>query len=265
MMRPYVVEKITDAATGETIKSYKPKQEGKPIRAKTAKKVRKLMAGVLKEGASGERFAMDGVDMIAKTGTGEIYDTKSGEYKEETYTSSIMAAAPEKDPKVMVYWGMVSDNYVNYSAEPFQTIMHAALVAQGISGKDANSASSNSNYEKWKSYKMPELINHSTDYVEEQLKNKKVHVYKIGNGKSIIDQYPSSDATINSNDRVFLLTDGSALTMPDMKDWTRKDITAFCQLTGVNVTVQGSGKVVSQSVEADSAIATDTKIEVKLK
>lgn len=264
MMRPYVVETITDSATGEVVKSFKPTQVGRPISSKTAKKIRNQMSGVLESGASGERFAMDGVDMIAKTGTGEIYDTKTGEYKEKTFTSSVMAAAPEDSPKVMVYWGMVSDNYINYSAEPFQTIMKAALVAQGVSGADSNTSSSDSKYEKWESYQMPELMNHSVSYASDQLDEKKVHVYKIGNGENVMDQYPAAGTVINSNDRVFVVTDGNSLSMPNMKGWTRKDITAFSQLTGVKVNVSGTGKVKSQSVETDSAIAMDTKIEVKL-
>lgn len=113
------------------------------------------MSHVTDEDASGAKFAMDGVDMVAKTGTGEIYDTETGKYKEDTYTSSVMAAAPQGNPKVMVYWGMVSTNYINYSAEPFKTIMKAALVSQGVSGSDGNSSNDeDTTYDKWESYKM---------------------------------------------------------------------------------------------------------------
>lgn len=266
MMRPYVVDSIIDPDTGKTVKKYKPKEVGQPISSDTAKEVRELMSHVTDEDASGAKFAMDGVDMVAKTGTGEIYDTETGKYKEDIYTSSVMAAAPQGNPKVMVYWGMVSTNYINYSAEPFKTIMKAALVSQGVSGSDGNSSNDeDTTYDKWESYKMPSLANHSMNYADEQLAGKKVNVIKIGNGNNVIDQYPYADDTINSNDHVFVLTDGDTIKMPNMKGWTRKDITAFWQLTGISIQTSGYGKVKSQNIEAGKTITSSTYIQVELK
>ena len=70
--------------------------------------------------------------------------------------------------------------------------------------------------------------------------------------------------TITSNERIILLSDASTLTMPDMKGWTRKDVTAFWKLTGIPISISGSGKVVSQSIEAGQAVSTDSEISVKL-
>lgn len=265
MMMPYVVDSIIDPDTGETIKKYKPTEVGEVISEDTATEVRELMSHVLDEGASGEKFAIDGVDMVAKTGTGEIYDSETGQYKTDTFTSSVMAAAPESNPKVMVYWGMVSSNYINYSAEPFQNVMKAALVAQGASGADNTSNDSEeSNYEKWESYEMPSLINHSVSYANEQLDGKKVNIITIGNGSNVVDQYPYAGNTINSNDHVYILTDGDTITMPNMTGWTRKDITAFWQLTGISIQTSGYGKVKSQNIEAGKTITSSSNIEVEL-
>ena len=265
MMMPYVVDSIIDPDTGETIKKYKPTEVGQVISEDTASEVRELMSHVLDEGASGEKFAIDGVDMVAKTGTGEIYDSETGQYKTDTFTSSVMAAAPESNPKVMVYWGMVSSNYINYSAEPFQNVMKAALVAQGASGADNTSNDSEeSNYEKWESYEMPSLINHSVSYANEQLDGKKVNVITIGNGSNVVDQYPYAGNTINYNDHVYVLTDGDTITMPNMTGWTRKDITAFWQLTGISIQTSGYGKVKSQNIEAGKTITSSSNIEVEL-
>lgn len=262
MMMPYVVDSITDADTGKTIKKYSPTKVSKPISSDTAKQVRELMSHVLDDGAGGEKFKMDGVDMVAKTGTGQIYDSKTGTYKEDTYTSSVMAAAPSDNPKVMVYWGMVSDNYLNYSAEPFKQIMQAALVYEGVGGQDEKNAKK---YTSWASYDMPSLLNHSVDYAKQQMNGKKVHVVYIGNGDNVMNQYPNAGQTINSNDRIFVLTDGNSISMPDMTGWTQKDITAFSQLTGITIKTSGSGKVSSQSIEAKQPITSDSVITVKMK
>ena len=162
----------------------------------------------------------------------------------------------------MVYWGMVSDNYLNYSAEPFKQIMQAALVYEGVGGQDEKNAKK---YTSWASYDMPSLLNHSVDYAKEQMNGKKVHVVYIGNGDNVMNQYPNAGQTINSNDRIFVLTDGNSISMPDMTGWTQKDITAFSQLTGITIKTSGSGKVSSQSIEAKQPITSDSVITVKMK
>lgn len=264
MVKPYVVDSIVDSTTGEVVEEYDTEVVGTPISEDTANQVVDLMEGVLQDGASGARFRIDGVDMAAKTGTGEIYNEETGVYDKYKYTSSIMAAAPSSDAKIMVYYGMVSTNYVNYSAEPFKQIMQAALIANGISGSESDTSSEEETYEKWETYTMPGLTNHSLTYANNKLADKKVHVTVIGDGQNVVDQYPAKDSTINSNDRVFILTDGQTITMPDMTGWTRKDLTAFWQLTGISIETTGYGKVKSQNIETGQTISTDTEIQVEL-
>ncbi len=65
---------------------------GTPISSTTAKEVQELMSHVTDDGASGARFKVDGVDLLMKTGTGQIYNTDLGKYDSDYHTSSIMAA-----------------------------------------------------------------------------------------------------------------------------------------------------------------------------
>lgn len=262
MVRPYVVDSIVDADTGKVIKKYKKKAVGTPISSQTAKEVQELMSHVTDNGASGSRFKIDGVDLLMKTGTGQIYNQDLGEYDPDYHTSSVMAAAPANDPKVMVYYGLVSTNITSYSADPFKKIMKDALQTYGVTTNSTND--SNDTYEKWESYSMPNLVNHTIDYAYEQMKDKKVHLEVIGDGSSVMSQYPNAKTTINSNDHVFVLTNGKKITMPNMSGWTRKDLTIFWQLTGISIKTSGYGKVTSQNVEEGTTLSSDTKIEVTL-
>lgn len=263
MVRPYVVDSIEDAKTGEVKKQYSTKAKGTPISKETANKVTEMMKHVLDEGMSGDRFAIDGVSMAAKTGTGEIYNVEQGKYDTVNYTSSVMAAAPAEDPKIMVYWGMISPNYEAYSAKQFQDIMRAALIAYGVSSETKESDKTQAE-EKWETYTMPNLVNHSVSYAGSKTENWKCQMVYIGGGSTILRQYPQAGSTISSQDRVFLLTDGNAITMPDMTGWTRKDITAFWELTGIQIQTDGYGVVTSQSVEPETPISTDTAISVTM-
>ena len=265
MVRPYVVDSIEDAQSGETIKSYSTKETGNPISSETANKMVEMMKHVLDEGRTGARFAIEGVSMAVKTGTGEYYNPDTGKYDTVNYTSSVIAAAPAEDPKVMVYWGMIGPNYVNYSAEQFQNIMKAALVTYGVSGSGAQNQANSEEAETWETYTMPNLVNHSLDYANSKMSGWKSQIVTIGNGSTVIQQYPSAGSLVSSGDRIFLLTDGNQITMPDMTGWTRKDITAFWDLTGIQIQTDGYGTVTAQSVAPNTPIDTSAQITVSMK
>ena len=269
MMRPYVVEKIVDSYSNETIKSWTSEEVGQPISAETAEYVRELMGRVVSEEyGSGSRYAMEDVDVIAKTGTGQIAGENG--YDDEVYTSSVMMAAPADDPKVMVYYCFVSKNIIDFDEEPIKNVFKEALIAANVTSSQSSSDTqeqtqdSGENSEKWNSYEMPVLVNHSLDYVSRRLEEMDVECVIIGDGDEIIAQYPSSGETITSSERIILLSDASTLTMPDMSGWTRKDVTAFWRLTGIPISISGSGKVTSQSIEAGQAISAESEISVKL-
>lgn len=262
MMMPYVVDSIIDSETGEVLKKYEPTVAGTPISKDTAEKMKPLLRHVLDPYMSGDRFAIEGVDILAKTGTGELYNEETGTYDMVNFTSSIMAAAPGDDPKVMVYWGMVSSNYVAYSSYPFQQILLAALETVGSSGADSQTETPAEIEDGWESYTMPSLVNHSVNYANQQMEGWKTTNIIIGDGTSIVDQYPLAATTVNSNDRVFLLTDGATIVMPDMIGMTRKDLTAFWRMTGISVEISGYGVVVEQNIEPGEVIDSGTQISV---
>lgn len=269
MMRPYVVEKIVDSYSNETIKSWSSEEVGQPISAQSAEYVRELMGRVVSEEyGSGNRYAMEDVDVIAKTGTGQIAGENG--YDDEVYTSSVMMAAPADDPKVLVYYCFVSENIIDFDEEPIKNVFKEALIAANVTSSQSSAQEESSTQdteegnEQWSSYEMPVLVNHSLDYVSRRLEDMDVECVIIGDGDEIVAQYPQAQETITSNERIILLSDASTLTMPGMKGWTRKDVTAFWKLTGIPISISGSGKVVSQSIEAGQAVSTDSEISVKL-
>src|SRR5699024_1083906 len=105
---------------------------------------------------------------------------------------------------------------------------------------------------------------HSLYYANGKLEALDVETVIIGDGSSVVAQYPSAGETITSNDRLLLLTDGSSLSMPNMIGWTRKDVNAFCTLSGIDITIEGNGKVKSQSVKKGTAISAESEISVQL-
>jgi beta-lactam-binding protein with PASTA domain len=109
---------------------------------------------------------------------------------------------------------------------------------------------------------MPSLLNHSVDYAKQKLAQYSADVITLGNGSSVIDQYPNETGTVSTGQRVFLLTDTSSFAMPDLTGWTRKDVAALWAVSGFEFQLSGEGKVVSQSIPAGTTVTKGTTIEI---
>ena len=109
---------------------------------------------------------------------------------------------------------------------------------------------------------MPSVLNQSLEYAENKLMNTETNLYWLGNGNTVIDQYPASGSVISTGQKVFLLTDTNSFIMPDMKGWTRKDVTGLWAVTQFGFKLVGEGKVTSQSVPPGTLISRGTEIEV---
>lgn len=263
LMQPYVVEKIEDSTTREAIEKYEPTVLGTPISKETSDYMKKLMHMVVEEGGTAfGRYNMDDVDILAKTGTGEV-STQTG-YRDGFWTNSVIAAAPADDPKVMLYFAFQASTFNDFTGNDFKEAMRELLIAQGITS-EAASGNNQKETNDYAEYTMPALTNHTMDYAKHKLQDMKVNTIVVGNGSSVVSQFPAQGEAIVSNQFVFLLTDGEKITMPNMNGWTMKDVTAFWKLTGIQIQMEGSGSVYEQNIAPDKAISTDTDITVKLK
>ena len=109
---------------------------------------------------------------------------------------------------------------------------------------------------------MPNLLNHSLAFAEDKLQSIGAEVVVLGDGNTVIDQYPRFESTVMTGQRVFLLTDTSSFVMPDMTGWTRKDVTALWAVTGFGFQLQGEGVVTKQSVPPGTIVNKGTSIKV---
>lgn len=263
MVVPYVVDRIVDSETKEVVKQFEKKVAGNPIKKETSEYMRKLMRRVVEDeiGTAHYRYEMSDVDVIAKTGTGQIIE--NGVYG-STYTSSIMAAAPGDDPKVMIYYCFESKEYLNYTGDPFKEVMKAALVACNITGEDIVEDEEPKNMEEWDEYEVSSYMNHSLDYALSKLEKMNVQVVVIGDGEYITAQYPNPQEQILSGNKIYLYTSGTTISMPSFSGWTKKELNIYSVLTGIKIEMSGSGIVKSQNIAKDTKINKDTVIKVKL-
>ncbi|MBC1306516.1 penicillin-binding protein [Listeria booriae] len=262
MKRPYVVSKIVNPNTGETVET-KPTATGQPISATTAKQTREELRNVITgDVGTGKLYAIEGYDIAGKTGTSQIPNPKGGGYMtgNNNYIFSFMGMAPANDPELVMYVTMQqpqlsgSETGGKAVSEVFNPVMKNSL--QYLNIKSADTA-------KLKTMTMDSVTGKTPAEAKKALTAKKLVPVVIGNGKKIVQQLPQPGEKILEGQRVILMTEGD-MTIPDMRDWAKNDVLKVSEITGVPFDVTGNGYVLKQSASAGSVINDTSKITITL-
>lgn len=266
MVKPYVVDRIVDSKTGKTTYQGKTEKKDTGISEQTAKQVQELLKRVVSEPyGTARNYQMSDITLMAKTGTGEVY-VPGGGYSKSIYTTSMMAAAPSENPEIIIYYGFESANFLYYDTVYFQEVVREALLSiDGYNKANEQTTQTPTPSLNYTEFKMPSLVNHSIDYARSKLEAYKCNIVSIGDGNVVVSQYPYVNEETISSQKVFLLSDGATISMPNMVGWSRKDVQLFAQLSQIDIKIKGSGIVVSQGVAENTTINKESKIEVELK
>lgn len=265
MLKPWFVDSIKNPISKKTFYQGEKEIAGKPITASTASKVETELDKVVNSKKShAMNYRVDGYDIEGKTGTAQVADEKSGGYVkgENPYFVSFIGDAPKKNPKVIVYAGMSlaqkndQEAYEMGVSKAFKPIMENTLKYLNVGSKKDETKSAQYS-------KVPNVTGQSTDKAKESLKSEDLQATVIGNGDNVKSQSIKANKKLLPNSKVLLLTDGD-ITMPNMKGWTKDDVLAFQELTGINVTTKGSGYVTKQSVNNGTTLKDNNKVEIEL-
>lgn len=88
----------------------------------------------------------------------------------------------------------------------------------------------------------------------------------IGNGSTVIEQFPEAKSKVTKNDRVFIKTESSDITLPNFTGWSRKDVLTFGSLSGLNISIDGgNGLVASQSLPEGTILHSGDALTITLR
>lgn len=266
MVKPYIIDRIVDSTTEEVVYQGQTEYAGQPVSESTAE----LILAMMKEAVNVNRnngaylYHMDNLVIGGKTGTAEV--AENGVYSNKTI-HSIVLTMPADDPEILVYI-CYEDNNPQYTQnqEYVRTLQKQIADYYNLYARQARdtgepSVSERSVYQD----AMPSLVNHTLSYSQRKLSTYSAEVVALGQGDLVVGQYPDSGTTLITGQRVLLLMDGGGLTMPDMTGWSRKEVTAFWRLTGVEVTLNGTGYVAEQNIAPGEPVDAASQIEVTLR
>lgn len=262
MLKPHIVEKIVDSNTEKTIYTRTKEETERLVSQETVDYMKQLMYNVVNannEGTTGKRYKIDGLDIIGKTGTAQIYDDKNGGYLtgERDYIYSFSGIFPKDNPEIIIYAAIKKPNYGNTVAlsESVVSLIKNIAKYKNINTKQRETT----NIEN---YDLENYINKDIEQSRQQLQQKGLNVITIGNGDTIVDYYPKQKVV--SNDRIILITNGNEFKMPNMTNWSKRETKYLLDYLKIKYNIIGEGYVTEQNIPEGTVITNELEIEIKL-
>ena len=245
VIKPYIVDKVIDQ-NGNITYQGKRQVVKKVYSTNTVNKMHEIMKKVID---INKYWQVNNVSIMGKTGTAQIASPKGG-YLTGTYDyiKSFAGIFPADDPKYIVYVaGKKPETNLGSWAKVITTaieeIASYAKLTESKSDADPSKIITLDNY-----------ISKYLDTTLEELKNKKIDVIILGNGKYIINQYPLKNKTLLSGEKLFLLTNDKEIKMKNLKGWSLSEVKTYCNLIGLKLEYNGYGYVINQSVEENAIL-----------
>lgn len=243
LLEPYIVDKVVDSS-GKIIEENTKTEVGRVASKETTDKIKDLMETVTLEG-TGTGYKMDGYNLIAKTGTAQIASTNGTGYLngESDVIRGFAGMFPKEDPQIIIYANLKRPrpNTANPLIQVVKDVVENTSKYYNI--YDANDQTT----EKI-SYTLDEYTNQKVETVKKNLESKGLEVVLIGNGDTVINQYPAKNIIVSKGNKVFLTTNSKEINITNMKNWSKKDSITYLNLIGINYKTEGNGYVISQNI-----------------
>ncbi len=258
LLEPYIVEKIVDS-NGNVVEEHQRTEIERVASKETTDKIKDLMESVVLEG-TGSGYNMPGYGLIAKTGTAQIASTNGTGYL--TGASDVIRGFagmfPKDDPQIIIYANLKKPN--PNSSKPLEKAMKS--IVENVS-KYYNIYDETKVEEKEVTSKISSYVNQKVDISKQDLQKDNLDVIIIGDGDTVIDQYPQKGIQLAENNKVFLVTNGSNITIPNVTGWSKKEVVTFLEMANIPYQLEGIGYVVSQNIQ-DCIYQEGEVLEIKL-
>lgn len=261
MMRPYVIDRIVDDKTNKALVKHEPEKVGEPISKETAEKAREVLKSVTTaEHGTGQIYQIQGYEVAGKTGTAQMPNPDGGYlHGVNNYIFSFLGMAPAKDPQLVVYAAVAQPRLDGEAgsvpvSKIFNPVMRNSLQYLNIEPKQTPAA---------KSIKLNDFENQSVSEAVTELKANKIEPIVMGTGKKVASQSPEAHSTLLQGEKVILQTDGT-VTMPNMENWSLRDVMKAAGLVGLRVSYTGEGYVASQNIKPGAPVKKGQKLILKL-
>jgi len=273
LMKPRIVKQIINPETGTTT-DIEPVQVRQVISKSTSERMRDLMKSVVDDG-SGRLAKVEGYSIGGKTGTSE---PQAGR-EDEGYIASYVAIAPTEKPEICLIMAIHNPNPNGQGSHQggqvcgpvISQMLTEILPILGINS--SNIQTPTSPVEENTSYvTVPDIRNKTVTEAEKILKqagfNTKINISGDKNTTLITDQNPKPGSSIPKKSIIVLYSAENdtrvSVKVPDFKGKSLSQAENMAKANNINITSEGSGTVVSQSIMVDTAVEEGTIVKLIL-
>ena len=272
LMQPRIVKQIVNSDTNVTT-NLEPVTVRQVFSEETSATMRDMLRSVVTDG-TGKYAAVEGYAIGGKTGTSEPTEGN----KEYGYTASYVAIAPVENTQIVVLVTLYDPQGGSHeggqiAAPVISQILSEALPYMGIPSDNASNSNENGNNETT-TITLPDVRNKTVADAKYILENiglsVNLHITGDENTTIIKDQTPKGGASLEEGSIVCLydsddITARTPVIVPNLKGLTAKEAKAKLREANLNISIEGSGKVISQSPSYDTEIEEGSIIKVILK
>lgn len=268
LMQPRIVSKVVNTDTGvET--ELAPVKVRQVISEETSNKIKSMMKSVVTDG-TGRYAAVNGYSVGGKSGTSEPPDDK----KSQGYVASFIAISPAENPEVICLVVLQNPNSDGSGSHQGGTTC-APVASQILSevlphlGITSSNTSSTENQESLVT--LPDVTSKTLSEARSILEAtgfKVVLKTSAEASANVTSQYPKSGISLQSGSIICLYTDGAEKKMkqvPDLKGKTAEQARNSLKSLNLNISIEGSGKVISQDILSGTEVEEGTVVTVTLK
>ncbi len=262
LLEPYVVKKIVDPDTNEVILKNKRTEIERVASTETVQKMIQLMDDCVNGyGNTGSGFRIPSGELIGKTGTAQIAAENGGGYLsgKEDIISSFAGIYPKSDPKLIIYASVKRPS--GGSQKPLSNAIKE--IVNNASKYYGNDDTKTPEIEITE-YKVPSFVNKKVESAKTSLTASGINYQILGSGDKVIKQYPEKNDKITNKDTIYLITNDSKLTIPNVVGLSSKVANNLLKQLGVKVKLEGVGYVTSQSIAEKTEITPGLEITLTL-
>ena len=265
LMKPTIVDKITNTDTG-AVTNIEPTAVRQVISKETATTMKDLMRSVVETG-SGYRGAVTGYSVGGKTGTSEPQPGK----EDEGYVASFVAISPVEDTQIVLLlciYGVERGQQGGIVAAPVVSQMLTEILPSLNISSDTTAQDNSSNLTQ-----LTDVRGKTFTEAEKVLSNAGFTVKSVTNQDknsiTVSDQVPKPGVSLSKNSVIILYDDTNttrtSVTVPDLNYKSASQAINTLHSLNLNVSIDGSGTVVSQDPPANSKVEEGSIVKITLK
>lgn len=257
MVKPHIVKKIVN--NGKT--TYEREVTKTKIVSKTTTdKMQELMYNTVNDvagNATGLSYKIEGINLMGKTGTAEVYSNERKSYS-GGYIYSFSGIFPKEDPQIIVF--VSTKNPTSSSA--IKKITHDAI--ESIANYKGM-LTTNSGEKAIKKYSISKYVNQNVNDITSKLKANGLNTIVIGDGDVIVDQFPVAGTTALTGDNIILLTNKPNNKMINFIGLSRIEAETILKFLKFDYEIEGNGFVINQNISLNTTINSKIKLILKPK